>query len=41
LGFRRAVVPRSAPDAPIGMCLTRAASIGDAIHQQAFHLSVA
>jgi DNA repair protein RadA/Sms len=41
LGFRRAVVPRSAPDAPTGMCLTRAASIGDAIHQQAFHLSVA
>ena len=41
LGFRCAVVPRSAPDAPAGMCLARAASIGDAMHHQAFHLSVA
>jgi DNA repair protein RadA/Sms len=41
LGFRRAVVPRSAPDAPAGMRLARAASIGEAIHDQAFHLSVA
>jgi DNA repair protein RadA/Sms len=41
LGFGRAVVPRSAPDAPAGMRLARAASIGEAIHDQAFHLSVA
>jgi DNA repair protein RadA/Sms len=41
LGFRRAVVPRSAPDAPAGMRLARAGSIGEAIHNQAFHLSVA
>jgi DNA repair protein RadA/Sms len=32
LGFARAVVPRSAPDAPAGMRLTRAASIADAVH---------
>jgi DNA repair protein RadA/Sms len=32
LGFARAVVPRSAPDAPPGMRLTRAASIADAVH---------
>jgi DNA repair protein RadA/Sms len=41
LGFRRAVVPRSAPDAPAGMRLARAGSIDEAIHNQAFHLSVA
>jgi DNA repair protein RadA/Sms len=36
LGFTRAVVPRSAPDAPPGMHLGRAGSIADAIHHQAF-----
>jgi DNA repair protein RadA/Sms len=35
LGFSRAVVPRSAPDAPAGMRLTRAASIADAVHHPA------
>ncbi len=32
LGFARAVVPRSAPDAPAGLRLTRAGSIAEAIH---------
>jgi len=36
LGFARAVVPRSAPDAPAGLRLDRAASIAEAIHHQAF-----
>lgn len=36
LGFQQAVVPRSAPDAPGGMRLARAASIADAIHHHAF-----
>ena len=36
LGFTRAVVPRSAPDAPDGHAAGRAASIADAIHHQAF-----
>jgi DNA repair protein RadA/Sms len=36
LGFARAVVPRSAPDAPAGLLLHRAASITDAVHHQAF-----
>jgi DNA repair protein RadA/Sms len=36
LGFTRAVVPRSAPDAPSGMRLSRAGSIAEAIHHQAF-----
>ena len=39
LGFTRAVVPRSAPDAPPGMRLGRASSIADAIHHQAFQPS--
>ena len=41
LGFTRAVVPRSAPDAPPGMRLGRATSIADAIHHQAFQPSAA
>jgi DNA repair protein RadA/Sms len=32
LGFSRAVVPRSAPDAPPGLHLTRAGSIAEAVH---------
>jgi DNA repair protein RadA/Sms len=36
LGFARAVVPRSAPEAPAGMVLSRAASIADAVHHHAF-----
>ncbi|HET6949564.1 MAG TPA: DNA repair protein RadA, partial [Acidimicrobiales bacterium] len=36
LGFMRAVVPRSAPDAPAPMRLSRAASIADAVHHHAF-----
>jgi DNA repair protein RadA/Sms len=35
LGFTRAVVPRSAPDPPAGMRLTRAASIAEAVHNPA------
>jgi DNA repair protein RadA/Sms len=34
LGFRRALVPRSAPDAPAGMRLDRATSIGEAVRHQ-------
>jgi DNA repair protein RadA/Sms len=33
LGFRRAIVPRSAPDGPPGMTLLRAASVKEAIEQ--------
>ncbi len=36
LGFARAVVPRSAPEAPKGMVLSRAASIADAVHHHAY-----
>jgi predicted ATP-dependent serine protease len=36
LGFRRALVPRSAPDAPAGLRLDRATSIGEALHHLAF-----
>jgi len=36
LGFVHAVVPRSAPDAPTGLTLDRAATIAEAIHHQAF-----
>jgi DNA repair protein RadA/Sms len=36
LGFAHAVVPRSAPDAPTGLTLDRAATIAEAIHHQAF-----
>ncbi len=35
LGFGRAVVPRSAPEAPTGMSLARAGSIAEAVHQHA------
>jgi DNA repair protein RadA/Sms len=41
LGFARAVVPRSAPDAPATMRLSRVGSIAEAIHHQAFPRSVA
>ena len=41
LGFARAVVPRSAPDAPASMRLSRVGSIAEAIHHQAFPRSVA
>ena len=41
LGFARAVVPRSAPDAPATMRLHRAGSIAEAIHHQAFQVSAA
>ena len=36
LGFRRALVPRSAPDAPAGLRLDRATSIGEALRHLAF-----
>jgi DNA repair protein RadA/Sms len=36
LGFRRALVPRSAPDAPAGLRLDRATCIGEALHDLAF-----
>ena len=36
LGFGRALVPRSAPDAPAGLRLDRATSIGEALHRLAF-----
>ncbi|HEY7069569.1 MAG TPA: DNA repair protein RadA [Acidimicrobiales bacterium] len=36
LGFGRALVPRSAPDAPAGLRLDRATSIGEALHHLAF-----
>jgi DNA repair protein RadA/Sms len=41
LGFALAVVPRSAPDAPATMRLSRVGSIAEAIHHQAFPRSVA
>ena len=36
LGFGRALVPRSAPEAPDGMRLDRATSIGEAVHDRVF-----
>ena len=38
LGFARAIVPRSAPDAPNGMRLARVASLGEALHGHALRL---
>ena len=38
LGFSRAIVPRSAPDAPNGMRLARVASLGEALHGHALRL---